>query len=235
MNVYGYENRKWKMDGSKLIRYSEKGEELYFYDLPDFNKSGLVAWYKGLMNFNLVNNKIVINLNLYQKWKLYTLIEDKFNEIQRLNRVKEQITSVSKTIGKRITSVGKGLVSGSPLTNLVETITSSRDEEFFNVRDTWREQSVTEHQKAMINSEKRGEFKSSPFRMEYEETLRHQLETQKALDERGHYMKKSSFQLRLEEKANELRDRSISKKDLMDRNARIQDRITKLEERFNNG
>ena len=231
MGVYGYENRKWKLEGSKLTRYSEDGTELYFYDLPDFNKAGLIAWFNGLKGFNLVNNKTIVPLNLYQRWKLYGLIEDKFNEIQRLNRVKEQMASVSKTIGRGAKAVAKGLIN--PV-EAIDKVINKRDQDFYDVRDTWREQSVKEHEKAMKNVKKTSPFQTRLNQLA-EERLRVQLEAQKALDERGVYIQKSKFQQRLEQKAKELRENSITKEELMDRNARIQDRITRLEDRFKNG
>jgi hypothetical protein len=231
MGVYGYENRKWKMDGPKLIRYSEDGTELYFYDLPDFNKAGLVAWFNGLRGFNLVNNKTIIPLNLYQRWKLYSLIEDKFNEIQRLNRVKKQMVSVSETIGRGAKAVAKGLIN--PV-EAIDNVINKRDQDFYDVRDTWRDKSVSEHEKAMKNATKRS-GKVSAFQLQLEERQKAAIKAFEVLEERGNQVKKSAFQERLEQKAQELRDRSISKEDLMDRNARIQERITKLQERFNNG
>lgn len=215
MGIYGYENRKWKMDGPKLIRYSEKGEELYFYDLPDFNQPGLRAWYKGLKGFNLVNNKVVVKLSLRQRWKLYKLIEDKFNDIQRLNKVKGQMVSVGKTLGK-------GLVR--PIKNVIDLI-GDRDQKSYDVTDTWRERQAPP---SPIT-------KRSVYLHKMEQTLKEKLEVQKKLEERGDYMERMSFDDKLKMRVKAMMDKSISKENIIKtRQEKIEDRITNLSNRFNN-
>ena len=67
MDNYGAIDRVWKIDGDKLIRVDGEGVEQYFYDLHISQKNGFWALFDEVKNFNLVYNKQIIKLNLFQR------------------------------------------------------------------------------------------------------------------------------------------------------------------------
>ena len=79
MDNYGAIDRVWKIDGDKLIRVDGEGVEQYFYDLHISQKNGFWALFDEVKNFNLVYNKQIIKLNLFQRYKLFGLLNVALN------------------------------------------------------------------------------------------------------------------------------------------------------------
>jgi len=97
MDNYGAIDRTWKLSDNKLIRFDGEGNELYFYDLYHSEKNGFFGALEEVRRFNLVNNKYVVKLNLYQRYKLMSLIGLKKDDITKLNRVKKVMSDYEKS------------------------------------------------------------------------------------------------------------------------------------------
>ena len=222
MDNYGAIDRTWKLNENKLIILDGEGNELYFYDLYHSEKDGFFGVLEEIRRFNLVNDKNVVKLNLYQRYKLMSLIALKKDYITELNRVKKQMSDYEKLIKK---GVHKTMEGGKTIAKAIRRQGPNPVGIIQDVLDTKRIRD-----KAKVVSEK-PEIKPAPtkpspkydyesLKARYQLQLRMELERDKTandLDRQYLETQKSKFQKRIEELAKKRLEDSISREDIMTR------------------
>lgn len=221
MDNYGAIDRTWKIDGDKLIRLDGEGEEQYFYDLHISQKNGFWALIDEIRKFNLVYNKQIIKLNLFQRYKLFGLLNDKVDHIISLNRVKKQMSDFEKMAKKgyhRTFEGGKQIAKAirnqgpNPAGIIGEILETKRERD--KKKSDWVGLGGTVSDQT---SEPKHKFDYEELKRRYQLQLKIELENQRTasdLDRQYVEDQKSKFQKRLEELAKRRMDSSISFDDL---------------------
>lgn len=228
MDNYGAIDRVWKIDGDKLIRVDGEGVEQYFYDLHISQKNGFWALFDEVKNFNLVYNKQIIKLNLFQRYKLFGLLNDKVDHIKSLNRVKKQMSDFEKMAKKgyhRTVEGGKQVAKairnqrGSIPGVISEIIENNREKD--KKKSDWVGLGGTVSGNNQTNeSNDRFKFDYEELKKRYQLQLKIELENQRTandLDVQYVNDQKSKFQKRLEEMAKKRLDNSVSVEDIKNR------------------
>jgi hypothetical protein len=215
MDNYGSIDRKWKIDGNRLIRFNGEVEE-YFYDLHHSPKQNIWGAFEEIRKFNLVHNKQVIYLNLWQRYVLMDLISLKKENISNLNMVKKKAEEVRKIIKKGYSRTMEG---GKEVAEAIRNPHGVIE----GILDRKRKNDKQEKRSSWVDSKSVEQMKE-----EYQLKLMEQLEIQKAKEElrkqeiRRQYeiIEKSDFEKKLEKLAERRLRQAINKDSLTKRRGR---------------
>jgi len=199
MDNYGAIDRMWKIDSNRLIRVNGEGVEQYFYDLFHSEKDNFLGVLEEVRKFNLVNNKNIVKLNLYQRYKLLKLISITKSDLTRLSNMKKQLNDYENRFKKGVSKV----VKSNPIVNVIGSV-----KDMVVKNDS--------HETPIINKETSNpqyKFDYEELKRGYQLRLKLELEKQRTandLDRQYIQEQKSIFQKRIEELARKRMNDSVS-------------------------